>query len=232
MTKVLIVDEAELFLKLERSFLRRSGFDLLVASTPENLLLKARRDRPDLVLLHSRGQEGHCGIPCALKLKADPETARIPVILIRAGGPGPREGPPPPCERILESPLDPHELLDAIADLVPVRHRIQPRIPLSLPVEIRTGGSSSRAHTKDISAGGLFVLTRRLLDNGVAVNLQVTLPAAEGASVISLQGVVVRRVADDPGSYLIPGNAVRLLEADQTGRRALEEFLGRQGAAP
>ncbi len=231
MTKVLIVDEAELFLKLERSFLRRSGFDLLVASSPEDLLLKARRDQPDLVLLHSKGHHGHCGVPCARRLKGDPETCRIPVVLIRAGALDLSELSPP-CERILDSPLDPHELLDAISALVPVRHRIQPRIPLSLPVEIRAGRSSLRAHTKDISAGGLFVLTRRLLDNGVPVRIHVTLPAPEGASVITFQGVVVRRVADDPASYLIPGNAVRLLEEDESGRRALEDFLDRQGAAP
>ena len=162
MTKILIVDEAELLLKLERSFLRRAGFDLLLACTPHDLFQKARLSRPDLVLLHSGGHGGECGIPCARRLKEDPETSGIPVILIR-----PRDAakvaPSPPCERVIDSPVDPHVLLEAISSLARVSHRIQHRVPASLPVEIRSGDTAWRGRTKDVSAGGLFVLTRRLL---------------------------------------------------------------------
>ena len=231
MAKILIVDEAEIFLKLERSFLRRSGFELLVAHTPEQLILKVRGERPDLVLLHSQGQSGRCGIPCARRLKADPETSHIPIILICPPGAS-ADGDPIPCERVLDAPVDPHDLLDAVSFLVRVQHRVHPRLHVSVPVEINAGASSLRGHTKDLSLTGLFVLTRRPLEEGVPVRVSVTLPTPEGSSVILAGGRVVRGVADDPLSHLVPGNGVSLSDLDERGKRALEEFVARQGATP
>ena len=63
------------------------------------------------------------------------------------------------------------------------------------------------------------------------MQVDVTLPAPAGASVVSARGVVVRGVPDDPSSYLIAGNAVRLVDLDERGRRALQEFVGQRGAA-
>jgi len=244
MTKILIVDEAELLLKMERSFLRRAGFDLLLACNPDDLFRKARLSRPDLVLLHAGGHGGECGIPCARRLKEDPETSRIPVILVR-----PRDAakvvPSPPCERgicerviceraicerVLDSPVDPHVLLDAVCSLARVSHRIQHRVPASLPVEIRSHDTAWRGRTKDVSAGGLFILTRRPLKTGESVQVDLTLPAPAGVSVVSARGVVVRGVPDDPSSYLIAGNGLRLADVDENGRRELEEFVGQRGA--
>jgi CheY-like chemotaxis protein len=230
MTKILIVDEAEILLKMERSLLRRAGFDLLLACNPSDLLEKARLLRPDIVLLHSRGHGGECGIPCARRLKEEPETSRIPVILVRA-----REEamalPPPPCERVFDSPVEPQALIEAVSSLAGVRHRILHRVPASLPVEIRCGEAGWRGRTKDISAAGLFVVTGRPLQTGESVQVEVTLPTPVGASVVSARGIVVRDVLDDPSSYLIPGNGVRLVDIDEGGRRALEGFVGQQGTA-
>ena len=238
MTKILIVDEAELLLKMERSFLRRAGFELLLACTPGDLFEKARLSRPDLVLLHAGGHGGECGIPCARRLKEDPETSRIPVILVR-----PRDAakgvPSPPCERaiservycerVIDSPVDPHVLLEAVSSLARVSHRIQHRVPASLPVEVRSGDTAWRGRTKDVSAGGIFVLTRRPLKAGESVRVGLTLPAPAGDPVVSARGVVVRAVPDDPSSYLIAGNGLRLVDLDESGRRALEEFVGERG---
>jgi len=238
MTKILIVDEAELLLKMERSFLRRAGFDLLLACNPHDLFQKARLSRPDLVLLHAGGHGGECGIPCARMLKEDPETSRIPVILVR-----PRDAskvlPSPPgereirereiCERVIDSPVDPHVLLEAVSSLARVSHRIHHRVPASLPVAIRYGDAAWRSRTKDVSVGGLFVLTCRPLKAGESVRVDLTLPAPAGAAVVSARGVVVRGVPDDPSSYLIAGNALRLVDLDESGRRTLEEFVGQRG---
>jgi CheY-like chemotaxis protein len=231
MTKILIVDEAEIFLKLERSFLLRAGFDLHVARDPEDLFQKAQRKRPDLVLLHSRGEGGRCGVPCALRLKADPSTAGIPLILIRPGGAG-AGGPSLPCERILEEPVSRDPLLQAISSLAGVSHRVQPRVQASLAVAMRAGRWALRGQTKDLSSTGLFVQTRRPLRPGVPVRVEVTVPAPGGHSVVIAQGIVVRDVADDPSSYLVPGNAVHLEDLDDQGRRALESFIGLQEGAP
>jgi uncharacterized protein (TIGR02266 family) len=231
MTKILIVDEAELLLKLERSFLRRSGFEILLARSPHELFEKARHSLPDLVLLHSGGHGGECGIPCARRLKESPETSGIPIILIRPRDAS-RADPHLPCERVVDSPVDPHELLEAVSSLARVRHRIQHRVPVSLPVEVRAGSAAWKSRTKDVSAEGLFILTCRPLDTGTPVRVDLRLPDPEGLATVSARGVVVRTVPDDPSSDLIAGNGVRLVDVDTGERKALEEFLMRRGAAP
>lgn len=230
MTKILIVDEAEIFLKLERSFLRRSGFDLQVAGNSDDLVSKARQNRPDLVLLHSKGQAERCGIPCARRLKADPATAGIPVILIRSAGAVP-VGTDLPCDRLLDEPVGIDELLEAISSLTGLCRRMQRRVPASLSVEIRSEGSLLRGRTKDLSSSGLFILTRQPLETGVAVNVEVSVPGARGGSLVTASGIVVRGVPDNPASYLIPGNAIQLLGLDEGGRRKLDDFIELHGEA-
>ena len=226
MTKILIVDEAELLLKMERSFLRRAGFELLLARDPRELFRKARFSRPDLVLLHAGGHGGECGIPCARRLKEDPETSGIPVILVR-----PREaakaapGEQVVCERVIDSPVDSRALVEAVSSLVRGSHRIHPRVAASLPVEIRSGDATWRGRTKNVSAGGLFVLNRRPFHAGESVQGDLTLPAPAGASAVSFRGFVVRGVPEDPSSYLVAGNGLRLLDLEESDRRALEEFV-------
>jgi two-component system, cell cycle response regulator DivK len=231
MTKILIVDEAEIFLKLERSFLRRAGYDLLLAGNLEDLVSKARGSRPDLVLLHSGQRTSPCGVPCARLLKSDPATSGIPLILIRSREIAP-ETAALPCERVLDAPVDPHDLLAAISSLTTLRHRVLPRVMASLAVEIHSGSVPLRARTKDLGAGGVFILTRKLLEDGETVRLEVTLPGVEGPTVVSGRGIVVRGVPDDPSSDRIPGNAVRLLDLEEGGRQALDAFLQDHEAAP
>jgi len=231
MTKILIVDEAELLLKLERSFLRRSGFDILLARSPQELFEKALHSRPDLILLHSGGHRGECGVPCARRLKENSETSGIPIILIR-----PRDASGAvahlPCERVVDSPVDPHELLEAVSSLARVRHRVQHRVAASLPVEVRTGTAAWRTRTKDVSAEGLFIVTCRPLETGTPVRVDLKLPDPGGPATLTARGVVVRSVPDDPASDLIAGNGVRLVDVDTGERRTLEAFLLRQEAAP
>jgi uncharacterized protein (TIGR02266 family) len=122
--------------------------------------------------------------------------------------------------------------MEAISSLTGVRPRIQPRVRVSLPVAIRSGGSAFRGRTKDLSSTGLFVRTRQPLRTGVPVWIEMSVPATHGRSVVTAHGMVVRNVADDPSSYLVAGNAVHLQELEEQDRRTLESFIGLQEIAP
>jgi CheY-like chemotaxis protein len=224
MAKVLIVDQAEIFLKLERSFLLRAGCHLYAAAGPQEILRKARRIHPDLVILLSRGRGGPGGIDCARGLKEDPATSAIPLILIRPSG-GPDQDASLPCDRILDDPVGRDVLLEAVSSLVKIPRRDRPRVRASLSVILRTGATSLRSRTKDVSARGLFVLTSRPLETGLPVRVEFNLTPGNSRRTVAARGTVVRSVTDDPSSYLVPGNAVRLQEFDETGVTALEDFI-------
>jgi len=227
MAKILIVDEAELFLKLERTFLKRAGFELHAASTHDDLIEKARSLRPDLVLLHARDDAEHSGAACARRLKEDPATGGIPVILICSTDSLPRESDVP-CERILVSPVPADALLEAASFLARLSLRSRQRVPVSLPVQLVTDSVALQGRTKDLSTEGLFVRTCQPPPEGATVQVRVSLPVGRSRLLLSVRGVVVRRVEDDPRSYLLPGAGLRLVDLDERDRRALEEFVGQQ----
>ena len=231
MAKILIVDEAELFLKLEHSFLHRAGFHLYTASSPEELIRRAREIRPDLVLLHARVDRGRCGAACARLLKEEFPQSPIPVILVRDPGlvAGEEEAV---CDAVLFSPVDPATLLGAVSRLIRVTERRERRVFASVTVLVSSDTGSFRARTKDLSPGGLFVRTRRPPGEGLPVRVEVSLPTPDGRAVVSSNGVVVRSVKDDPASHLIAGVALRLLDLDDDARRMLERFVEWRGVTP
>jgi uncharacterized protein (TIGR02266 family) len=231
MARILIVDEAELFRRLERTFLRRAGFDLHAASTPEDLLTKARALRPDLILLHARRAGGRCGVPCARTLGQDPATASIPVVLVT------EPGTTPPADlaariTLVPSPVDPRQLAETVCRRLGTVARGAARHPVRVAVRVRSEEGTLRGLTKDLSAEGLFLPTPRPPAAGARVRVRVTLPRGEqDAEVVDADGIVVRSIPDDPGSYLVPGAGLRFVDLPESGRRTLEEFLDRRGAA-
>jgi len=81
--KILIVDDEDANLRLLAQWLIPSGYDLEFAGNGEEAVQKARKSRPDLIILDVMmpimdGYEA-CGI-----LKKDPETKNIPIIIATA----------------------------------------------------------------------------------------------------------------------------------------------------
>jgi uncharacterized protein (TIGR02266 family) len=58
----------------------------------------------------------------------------------------------------------------------PAERRATPRIPASAPVVIACGSQFFTGSAIDLSEGGIFIATRRALDIGARVSLEVTLP--------------------------------------------------------
>ena len=80
---VLIVDDKPQNLRLISDFLAEQGFDLMLTRSGAQALKKARLATPDLVLLDVRMPETD-GFEVCRRLKADPQTADVPVIFMTA----------------------------------------------------------------------------------------------------------------------------------------------------
>ncbi len=81
---ILVVDDELFNLRVAQKMFGEE-FDVSVASSGEEALLKVKECKPDLILLdvHMPGMDGHLVIQ---QLKADPQTRDIPVIFITADG--------------------------------------------------------------------------------------------------------------------------------------------------
>lgn len=81
---ILVAASREETLILFHQVLGRAGYDVVLAATAEEALAQARRHRPDLILVEPDLAGGEAR-ELALRLKADPDTARVPLAAISEG---------------------------------------------------------------------------------------------------------------------------------------------------
>lgn len=78
---VLLVDDQQTSIVFTQMLLGREAFDFVVASNGREAVEKARAIRPDLILLDIMMPEMD-GITAAQVIRADPDTAAIPIIIV------------------------------------------------------------------------------------------------------------------------------------------------------
>ncbi len=238
-TKVLLVDDVKFFLELERSFLDREGFQILVAENGPAALDIARQERPDLVLL-DLNMPGMSGDQVCRALKADADLKRVPVIMVTSGH---KEEDAQKCraagaDGFLRKPLNQVELLETIGRFLKAQARAGPRIPVRAPLRLTAVGADGAsaqtpvdATTVDASTGGLYV---ELLDPpavGTRVVVEFTLP---GFTVpVRAHAVVawVNRPEAKVKETIPAGMGLRFVDLPPTFKGVLELFVSRALAA-
>lgn len=83
MSVILIVEDNEKNMKLVRDILQVKGYSTLEAITGEGGVRLAKEKKPDLVLMDIQ-LPGISGIEAFRQLRADPQTAAIPVVALTA----------------------------------------------------------------------------------------------------------------------------------------------------
>ena len=83
MSTVLIVEDNDKNMKLARDVLQAKGYQTLEAETGEEGVKLAKENVPDLVLMDIQ-LPGINGIEAFKQIRADPKTARIPVVALTA----------------------------------------------------------------------------------------------------------------------------------------------------
>lgn len=82
-SKILIVDDDLESLKLVGLMLQRRGFEVSAAHNGDQALIKAKTERPDLIILDVM-MPGMDGYQVCQQLRATPETAHVPVLMFTA----------------------------------------------------------------------------------------------------------------------------------------------------
>jgi len=83
--KILVVDDEEDILELVRFNLAREGYDVTCVQDGEDALKQIKEKAPDLVVLDLM-LPGIDGLEVARRIKGDPETNQIPIIMLTAKG--------------------------------------------------------------------------------------------------------------------------------------------------
>jgi len=85
--KILIIDDEDHILQMLRMNMKTQGYDSITAYTGEEGLVLTRKEAPDLILLDVM-LPGIDGVETCRRLKDDPLTRRIPVIMLSAKSQG------------------------------------------------------------------------------------------------------------------------------------------------
>lgn len=116
--RILVVDDDDVIRQLIRVNLELEGFEVYTANDGEDALLKARELQPAVVTLDIMMPRLD-GWDAAARLRADPETAHIKVVLLsaRAQEADLRKGSRIGVDAYLTKPFDPDELIETVRRL-------------------------------------------------------------------------------------------------------------------
>ena len=119
MPRVLVVDDDPQVLKLLRVNFELEGYDVGFASNGEEALDAIASQRPD-VLVCDVMMPGIDGLEVVRRLRADPKTASLPVVVVSAKAQQAdlADGEVAGADAYVTKPFDPQDILDAVARLL------------------------------------------------------------------------------------------------------------------
>ena len=117
--RVLVVDDDPVIQRLLKVNFEMEGYQVTVAGDGLEGLERARADRPDVVVLDIMMPKMD-GLAVTRALKADPDTAPIPVLLLsaKAQEADMRAGAATRADAYVTKPFDPLELLERVEALI------------------------------------------------------------------------------------------------------------------
>jgi CheY-like chemotaxis protein len=83
--KVLLVDDSNTVLMMEKMILAKGAFDIVVARDGDEAIAQAKSEKPDVILLDVVMPRLDGLMACA-QIHGDPETAHIPIIMVTTRG--------------------------------------------------------------------------------------------------------------------------------------------------
>ncbi len=225
MPKILLVDDVDLFLELERSYLEGCGYDLVTASSGEETLQRLDKVAPDILLLdfYMPGMDGD--EVCKL-IRQKPKWQQLPILMVTAAG-KPEEVQQclqAGCDDYITKPVNKQELREKVQRLLgEVTRRTEERVPVKLPVQVREGGKLHVARAQDLSTSGVYLKSSTLLRENETI--EIRFESTEGKPLV-LFGKIKRTTekAED-------GCGVYFIHPDANSKKLLEKLVHNQKAA-
>lgn len=221
---ILLVDDAPLFLELERRLLEGRGYVLETAASAAEALSKATLLRPQLIVLDQQMPEMD-GAECCRIIKSDPSLKDIAVILVTESQERPdvRAALESGCDDFVVKPITDMVLIqkvDAVFD--PVRRRRSPRMPIQMAVEATDFENLFAGEAREIGRGGMLLAAPGTVAKDGRLQLTFTLPAPFDRRRIQVFGRVVYH---RPGAGETPDMGVEFIALDRESELLIEAMV-------
>ncbi len=225
--KILLVDDVVFFLELEKKFLQREEFEILVAHNGQHAYEMIALHRPDLVLLDLYMPEMN-GDECCRLVKNNPELKNIPIVMVTSVGKEKdhalcREAG---CDDIMLKPIQRRQFMATVWKFLEVAERTSPRPPVKM--QVLYGEKKITDYSVNLSTGGLFLETENPLPEEERLTLKFQL--SEDEPPISCQGRVtwVNSPDSPQKTNLPPGMGIQFLDVDLDALHQIRSFLQAQ----
>ncbi|MBI5033771.1 MAG: response regulator [Chloroflexi bacterium] len=116
-TRILIVDDSRTEALRARLLLERAGYQVTIAADGSEGLARAAQDKPDLIFLDTIMPKLN-GFEACGKLKLDPKTSKIPVVLLPTAEEIADMPSGPALDCFLTKPYDPNMLVEKVKSIV------------------------------------------------------------------------------------------------------------------
>ncbi len=223
---ILLAQDVELTLELEKSFFAGTDVELLVARSGAEAIVLAREHKPDMIIMDHAisGKTGHRY--CHL-MKSDPELCLLPTVLVTLNEERLlaqcREAE---CNAIICKPLRRDAFLSVANDYVRLQEQRAPRVEVNFSVEYSYGGEQiSASRGLNLSNGGVYIETPYLLPAATPLQLRFTLPCV-ARDIVTRARVAWVNSPDQPvKTALPPGMGVQFVGLSLEDMWAVREFL-------
>lgn len=180
--KILLVDDVNLFIELEKTFLqRKDAFEILTAISGEEALEVVETERPDLVYmdLHMPGMNGD---ECCRRIKAAEFSRNTTVIMVASAGSDADRALclDAGCDGVITKPINRTMFLSFATKYLEVNERKEPRY--ASHIKIKFGEQRNMLltdYTVNINTGGLFLSTSKLFPVGTLLFIELSLPGVD-----------------------------------------------------
>ena len=205
MSKILLVDDVDLFLELERSYLEGYGYDFFTASSGEEAVRRINNVVPDMLLL-DYSMPGINGDEVCRLIRENPQLEKIPILMVTAAG-KPEEvqnSLNAGCDDYIAKPVNKDELCDKVSRLLGrVPRRVEERISVKLPIQLHEGGRLHVVTSKDISSSGVCLESLTPLAKNTTVEMTLESPDGEKLSLYGKIKWSSEQPGDPCGVYFI-----------------------------
>lgn len=224
--KILLVDDSNFFLEVEKDIFSRTDCDILTAKSGKEALDSIRSERPDMILMdlymHDlRGDE------CCALIKADPELRDIPVIIVthsispedktlclNAG-----------CDDYVVKPINKHIILEKVEKFAGINITGHKKAPISAEVMYVIDTQPHKGYAYVISEDDIYMKVDHLSPVGTTVNIIFSIAGIGENIEAECEVVWTTDGRDDLHPQIAPGMAMKFNRINGEGTETIATYV-------
>ena len=226
-TKILLADSDRIFLELGKTFLRKTGVEVLSCTNGEEVVGIVSKESPDLVFMSSSIAVKN-GLECLHAIKMNEASRDIPVVMVSTSGCDEEieKCRLAKCDKVILKPVSRHTFLATINEFLDLEKRIDSRFETRLYVNFcdETQASFS-SYSANLSTGGLYLeakdnfpINTELRLNFLLPNTNVRIQCKASVAWVNCLGSLVK-------PSLRPGMGLRFIDLTKEYEAAIKEYL-------